>query len=83
MKPTDRAAHLANQAGKYLSFERFAAEFGQAGRNATIDMLRNDARRIGFAADEIEAAVEAAIAAATQEPRRPDAGSPTGEAANG
>lgn len=70
------ATQLATMAGTYLQFEQLTGgPSSGARRAATRDMLRRDARKLGIAPDEIEAAIEAALkTATTKEPRRQAAG---------
>lgn len=60
MIPTP-AAQLAEEASMFLEFERLCDFTGRAARDTTRSMLREKARKLGFADKEIEAAVDRAL----------------------
>lgn len=63
MVPTP-AAELAELASRFLGYERQGGSFSQeAARHATREMLADRARELGIPETEIEAAVDAALAA--------------------
>jgi len=64
-----RTVLLAAKANEYAFFESLGGCSDDAMRRASRDMLRRDASKMGIPAGEIEAAVDAAIkAASTKEP---------------
>lgn len=56
---------LTAKANEYAFFESLGGHSDEAMRRASRDMLRRDASKIGVPAGEIEAAVDAAIKAAS------------------
>lgn len=65
----DRAALLAEKASEYAFFESLGGHSAAAMRRASRDMLKRDAAKLGFAKNEIELAIDAALnAATTKEP---------------
>jgi hypothetical protein len=59
-----RTVLLSAKASEYAFFESLGGRSDEAMRRASRDMLRRDARKLGFDPAEIEAAVDAAIASA-------------------
>lgn len=61
----DRAAKLAKSAATYLEFERNAEKSGRGShwsrRGATRDSLAENAAELGFAPNEISAAIDQAL----------------------
>lgn len=64
---TARAAELAIAATECLQFERTGDFTPAAARSATRDTMRDVARQLGYAGNEIEPAIDAAIKAASKE----------------
>lgn len=60
-RPDGRTVLLTAKANQYAFFESLGGHSDEAMRRASSDMLRRDAKKLGFAPTEIEAAVEAAI----------------------
>jgi len=63
--PDGHVVLLTAKANEYAFFESLGGRSEEAMRRASRDMLRRDASKIGIPAGEIEAAVEAAITAAS------------------
>lgn len=61
---TDRVAQLAEHAAEFLSFEAAYGGSSEAARLTTRHTLADVAADLGFAPDEIGAAIDAAIATA-------------------
>lgn len=67
----DRAAELATHAAEFLGFEQAYGGSSEASRLTTRHTLRDVAEELGFAATEIEAAVDEAMAFASKQPVKP------------
>lgn len=63
--PGGHVVLLTAKANEYAFFESLGGRSDEAMRRASRDMLRRDASKLGIPASEIEAAVEAAIKAAS------------------
>ncbi len=64
----DRVAQLAAQARRMLEFEKDSLVGFEAARMTTRQMLREEAEDLGFAPNEISAAVDEALTAAGTTP---------------
>ncbi len=64
----DRVAKLANYARRMLEFEKDSLVSREAARMTTRQMLCDDAELMGFAPNEISAAVDEALTAAGTTP---------------